>query len=234
MTTDSGLAVLNLDLLSVGHLVETEFLGDLGADLGGVTIDGLASSDHNVNITDLLDSGGEGVRGGKRVSSSEEPVCQQPTGVSASIKSLTDDLPGAGRAHSEDSHGRSGILFLETECLLESEKVVRIENGGQGGAVDGTFGRHRILADIPCVGHLLSQDNNFQFHIDTNNLVSTIAEYSGKTDKFTQFSATDKKRYFRVKNMTEYDKNPVRVPWQYMPVPDGGIRDEGPGPFQRA
>lgn len=57
---------------------------------------------------------------------------------------------------------------------------------------------------------------------------------TGQTDKFTQFSATDKKRYFRVKNMTDYDKDLVRVPWQYMPVPDGRVRDEGAGPFQRA
>ena len=75
MAADGGDTVLYPeDLFSVCDLVESEFLSHLGANLRGVSVDGLAASYHDVNIADLLDGGGEGIGCGKSIGSGEKPV----------------------------------------------------------------------------------------------------------------------------------------------------------------
>ena len=56
------------------------------------------------------------------------------------------------------------MLLLEAQCLLQGVQVFGIENGGKGGAVDGAFGGHGVLAHVSCVGYLLGKYNNVQTH----------------------------------------------------------------------
>ena len=72
--------------------------------MGGIAVNGLTTADNDVNIANLLDGGGEGVRSSEGVGTGEETVGQQPTGISAAIKSLTDDFTCTWRTHREDSY----------------------------------------------------------------------------------------------------------------------------------
>jgi hypothetical protein len=56
------------------------------------------------------------------------------------------------------------MLFFQTEGLLQGIQIFGIEDGGQCGAVDSTFGGHGILAHISGVGYLLGKYNNVQTH----------------------------------------------------------------------
>ena len=98
------------------------------------------------------------------VGAGEKPVGKEPACIGSAIESLADYLSGPGRAHGEDSYGGARILLFKTEGLLEREKVVRIENGGQDGPVDRSFRRHGILAYVPGVRNLFGEDNDVVFH----------------------------------------------------------------------
>ena len=165
VAADRGLAVGDPeDLLGVGHLVQAEFLGDLGADLGGVAVDGLPSADDDVHVTDLPDGRRKGVGGRERIGAGEEAVRQEPARIGAAVESLADDFSRAGRAHREDADRGAGIGFFQAQGLFECIQVVWIEDGRQCGAVDGPFRGHRILPHVPGIGHLLCEDDDFQFH----------------------------------------------------------------------
>ena len=165
VAADRGDAILDTeDFFGVGHLVETEFLGHLRTDLGGIAVDGLTAAEDDVNPADLLDGGREGIGGSEGVSTGEEAVGQQPAFVSSAIEAFTYDFSGTGRAHREHADGGAGVLFFQSERLLEGVQVVGIEDGRKGGTVDRSFGRHRIFPNIPGVRHLFGQDHNFQTH----------------------------------------------------------------------
>ena len=49
------------DFLSICHLGQAELLGDLGAYLGGIAVDGLAAAEDDVVVADFTDGLGQGV-----------------------------------------------------------------------------------------------------------------------------------------------------------------------------
>ena len=87
MAADGGDVVFNLeDFLSISHLVETQFLCHLGTHLGSVAVDGLTAADDDVDIANLLDGGGEGIRSGEGVGACEEAVGEQPARVGSTVR----------------------------------------------------------------------------------------------------------------------------------------------------
>ena len=166
MSANRYLAVLAVkDFLSVCNLVQTELLGDLRSYLGRVSVDGLAASDDEVDISDLADCRRKGIGRCKGVSSGKETaVRKKPAGVSASVEAFPDDLSCARRTHCEYSDRRAGILLLEAEGLLESIHIFRIEDCGKRCTVDCSFSRHCILPDISRVRYLLGKYYDFQTH----------------------------------------------------------------------
>ena len=163
MAADSGDVVFDLeDFLGVCHLVETQFLCHLGTHLGGVAVNGLTASDDDVDIANLLDGGGEGIRSGEGVGACEEAVGEQPARVGSTEEALADDLTGARRAHGEHADGAAWMLLFEAQGLFKGIQVFGVEDGGQGGAVDGAFRRHRVFTHISSIGHLLGKHHDFQ------------------------------------------------------------------------
>ena len=74
----------------------------------------------------------------------------------------TRNLTGARRAHGEHADGAAWILLLEVQGLFKGIQVFGVEDGGQGGAVDGAFWRHGVFAHISSIGHLLGKHHDFQ------------------------------------------------------------------------
>ena len=148
------------DVFGVGDLREAELLSDLRTHLGGVAVDGLAAAEDDVVVTDFLDSLSQRIRCGEGVGTTEDTVSEDNAGVGATIDCFTNDFRGAGQSHSEHSHCRTGVSVFDAEGLLEGVEVFRVEDSGQGGAVDGAILLHRIFAHVASVRHLLSEHND--------------------------------------------------------------------------
>ena len=124
MAADCSLAVLDLEhFLGVGHLVEAELLSDLRTHLGRISVDGLATAKHDVDVADflvdLLNGLGQEIRGGEGVSARTLAVGEQPAAVGATVESLADDLSGTWRTHSDDAHlDVLRVKILDAESLL--------------------------------------------------------------------------------------------------------------------
>ena len=137
MAADCSLAILDLEhFLSVGHLVEAEFLSHLGTHLGCIAIDGLATSEHDVNmadfLVDLLNGLGQKIRGGEGVCARAFAVGKQPAAVCTAVESLTDDLSSTRRTHGDDAHlDVLRVEIFDAESLLQGVQVFRIEDGGK-------------------------------------------------------------------------------------------------------
>ena len=165
MTTDGGLAVFYLDdFLCIGHLVETQLLGYLRTYLGGITVDGLTTSDNDIYIAYLLDGCSQCIRGSQGIGAGKQTVGKQPSGIGATIEALTDYLAGTGRTHGEHTYGAAGILLFQTQSLLKGVQVFGVEDSGQRGTVYSAFCGHRVFAHISCVWYLLCKYNNVQTH----------------------------------------------------------------------
>ena len=120
MTTDSGNTILNLeDFLSIGHLVEPQFLSHLRTHLCGITVDSLTTSNDDINIADLLDGSSQGVGCCQRVGTGKQTIGEQPSGISSTIESLTDNFACAWRTHRKHANGAAGVLLLESQGLLQ-------------------------------------------------------------------------------------------------------------------
>ena len=161
-----ALNLLNsLNLFHVSHLVEAQLLSHLRTHLSRVTIDGLTTTNDDINVANLLDGRGEGVAGSERVGTCEQAVGQEPARVGTTVEALADDLTSTGRTHREHAHRATGVLLFQTQCLFERIQIFRIKNCGQCSAIHRSFGSHCVLAHITGVWHLLGQHNDFQCHI---------------------------------------------------------------------
>ena len=118
------------DFLGVCHLIEAQLLSHLRTHLSRIAINGLTTSNDYVHIANLLDGSGEGVRSGQRVGTGKETVGQEPTRISAPIKSLTDNLSCTWRTHRQYSYSRSWMLLLQAKSLLQGIQIFGIEDGG--------------------------------------------------------------------------------------------------------
>ena len=149
-----GLVVL--EVLHVGDLRQVEVLGDLGSHLGGVTVDGLAAGDDEVDIHGAQGAG-EGAAGGQRIGTAELAVGQQDGAVDTHGEGFAEDGLGLGQTHGDD--GDVGTVFvLQLQGVLKAALVVRVHNRGNALADERTG--HGIDFHLGGVRHLLYANYN--------------------------------------------------------------------------
>ena len=94
------------DLRHIGQLQEVEPLGDAGADLRGVAVDGLLAGEDDVgraeDFADLADRLRQRIAGGERVGAGEEAVGQQHGAIGADGQRLAQRIVGHGRTHGQN------------------------------------------------------------------------------------------------------------------------------------
>ena len=86
------------DFLDVGDLRDAELFGQLGADLGGVAVDGLAAADDDVKGGGVSDGAGEDVGGREGVAGGGAAVGYEGDAVGAAIERVAKERrrPAAG------------------------------------------------------------------------------------------------------------------------------------------
>ena len=172
MTHDCSLAVFDFfDLLRIGHLVQTELLCHLWADLCRVTIDSLASAEDEVDmehfLVDLLDCFGKEISRSEGISSRTLAVGKQPAFIGTAVETLTEDLASTGRTHRDNTDVYVlRIQILQAQSLLQRVEVFGVEDGRQRSTVHRALSCHGILTDITRVGYLLGKYYNVQFHVN--------------------------------------------------------------------
>ena len=163
MTLHANIVLRTLEhFLGIGNLVQAKFFGHLGAYLGCIAVNGLATSDDDIHVgAKVLDGRGQRIAGGQCVGSGKGTVGEEVASVGTTIDSLADDLGGTAGAHRKHDYRRAGILLFEAERLLQGIKVFGIENGWQCTAIYRALGGHGIGAYIARVRNLLGKYNNF-------------------------------------------------------------------------
>ena len=77
---------------------------------------------------------------------------------------LADYLRGTGKTHGKKSDCGPGVGVLYAERLLKRVEILRVEDGGESGAVDGAVLLHCIFAHVAGVRHLLCEHNDVKAH----------------------------------------------------------------------
>ena len=142
---------------------EVEFFGHLGAYLSGVAVDGLAAAEDDVDLAQLAYGLREGIGGGQGVGACKAGVAEDEAVVGATGAGVFDNLGGTLRAHGDDGDMAAGHAVFDLQGHLECLEVFGVEDGGQGGTVDGAVGVHGVSAHVVCVGHLLGKYHYFEF-----------------------------------------------------------------------
>jgi len=81
-----------------------------------------------------------------------------------SLSRMTRSAPRQRRTHGDDDH-LAAVALLELKPHFESVEVFRIEDGGEGVAVDGSVGLHHLARDVLRIRHLFGKHNDSQGHI---------------------------------------------------------------------
>jgi hypothetical protein len=150
-----------VDPAHAGDLRQVELLGRLGADLGGVAIDGLPAAQDQVGPAQLAHGLGQRVAGGQRVGPGERLVGQQHDLVGAAEQRLAQHLHGSRRAHRQHGHPPA-VAFLQAQRLFEGVQVFGVEDGRQRRPVDRPVLLHGLAGHVGRVGNLLDQDDDAQ------------------------------------------------------------------------
>src|SRR5699024_9208608 len=124
------------DVGDIGDLGQVQLLGDLGADLGGIAVNGLAAAENDIvgADADLVDGGSQDLAGGEGVGTAELAAGHQHAAVSAASDQLAQHALGRGRAHGDDDDLAAGLLF-QLQGGLDGVQVIGVGDGGHGGAV---------------------------------------------------------------------------------------------------
>ena len=154
------------NLLGIGHLRKTEFLGNLRTYLRRVAVDGLTACEDHVG-SDFLHRTRKGIGGSQRIRTGKFTAREQVTAVGAAEHRVADNVGGTLRTHRKDMDRGTFDAVLQLQGSFQRIEVLGIEDGRKRGAVDRPFGRHRVLAHVAGIGNLLGQNNNFKwfFHI---------------------------------------------------------------------
>lgn len=148
------------DIFSVCYLRQTEFFSNLRSNLCGVAVNSLSASKNKVYLAHFFDGLGEGVGGGKGVGSAEYSVSENNAAVRTTENSFTDNFACARKTHCEDVDCRAGIGVLDAERLFKGIEILRVEDGGESGAVDSAVLLHCIFAHVAGIGYLLCEHND--------------------------------------------------------------------------
>src|SRR5574344_608897 len=150
---------VDLEALEIGDGREVEVVGDLGAGLGRVAVDGLASAEDEVGI-EPPHGLGQDVARRERVGAGGPAVGHEIGLVGAAVERLAEDLASRGKAH-RDRNDLSAVLFLDLKRGLKGVAVFGIEDRRQRRAVDGAVGLHRLTGHLLRVGDLLDADDTY-------------------------------------------------------------------------
>ena len=139
-----------------------QLLSDLGADLGGITVDGLTASQDDVILLNAvgIDSGGNDLGGSVGVGAAELTGGDQNAFVHAHGHQLTQHALGGRRTHGE-RHDLAAQLVLQSQSGLDSVQVIGVDDGLHGRTVQSTIGIHGHLTGG--IGDLLNSNENFIF-----------------------------------------------------------------------
>ena len=85
MTLDGQAVAVLLNVGDIGDLGQMQLLGDLGADLSGITVDGLTAAENDVlgADADLVDGSGQDLGGSEGIGTAELTAGDQHAAVSA-------------------------------------------------------------------------------------------------------------------------------------------------------
>ena len=156
-----GIAVL-LDFAGIGHLRQVQLLGDLGANLSGITIDGLTAGQNDVVCIHPVgvDRGGDDLGGGVGIGAAELTGGDQHTLVHAHSHQLTQHTLGRRGAHGEGDD-LAAQLVLQSQSGLHGVHIIRVDDGLHGCTIQRTIRVHCHLAGG--IGNLLYRYKNFHF-----------------------------------------------------------------------
>ena len=138
-----------------------QLLGDLGADLCGITVDGLTATENNVlgADADLVDGSGQDLGGSEGIGTAELAAGDQHAAVSAAGHQLTQHTLCRRRAHGDDDDLAAGLV-LQLQGGLDGVQVVGVGDGSHGRAIHGAVSLDSDLALR--IGNLF--DTNDCFH----------------------------------------------------------------------
>ena len=151
------------EFFEVGDLGDVEFFGELGADLGGVAVDGLAAAEDEIVLGDFAYGLGEDVGSGEGVGGGGAAVIEKDGAIGAAAEGFAEDFAGGEGSHGDDGDG-AAEAFADLEGGFEGVEVFGVEDGGQGGPIDRAVGFHGVAGDVGSVGNLLHTDNRVVGH----------------------------------------------------------------------
>ncbi len=124
-----------------------QLLSDLGADLGGVAVDGLTAAEDDVlgADADLVDGSSQNLGGSEGIGTAELTAGHQHAAVRAAGDQLTQHAFSRRGAHGDDHDFAAGLIF-QLQGSLHGVQVVGVGDGGHGGTVHGAVGLDRYLA----------------------------------------------------------------------------------------
>ena len=154
------------DRRHIGELQHVEALGDAGADLGGVAVDGLLAGEDDVGraegLADLADRLGERIGRGQRVGAREEAVGEQDGAVGADRQRLAQRIGRHRRAHGQHGHFAADLV-AKAQGLFQREQVIRIDDRRHALPHDRIG--HRMDADLRRVRNLLDADDKMHIRL---------------------------------------------------------------------
>ncbi len=156
--------VHGFDLAHIGEQLHAKPLGDAGADLGGVAVDGLLAAKHQIDrhvAVDLSDGCRQGKAGGQGVGAGKRPVGYQNGIVGAEGNRLAQGRFRLGRSHAQH-RDMAAVGILHPQRLFQSKQVIGVDDGRHALAHDGVG--HRVHADLRAVRHLFDTDDNVHGH----------------------------------------------------------------------
>ena len=138
-----------------------QLFSNLGADLGGVTVDGLTAAENDIlgADADLVDGSSQDLGSCKGIGAAELAAGNQDAAVSAAGHQLTQHALGRRRAHGNDDDFAAGLIF-QLQGSLNSVEVIGVGDGGHSGTVHRAVSLDSYLALR--IGNLF--DTNDCFH----------------------------------------------------------------------
>ena len=161
LALDHQAVPLHLELLGVAHLGDVQLLGNLGAHLGGVAVNGLTASDNQVEA-DFPQGGGDDGGGGIGVGTAELPCGEEIGLVHTHGQSLPQGPLRLGRTHAQGAHCAAALL-PQAQGGFQPGLVVVVDNTGHALA-DQSVG-FRVQLHLGGIGDLLDTYNNFHLSV---------------------------------------------------------------------
>ena len=154
-----GIAVLG-DLAGIGDLGQMQLLSDLGAHLGGITVDGLTAGQDDVILVHAVgvDAGGDDLGGSVSIGAAELTGGDEDALVHAHGHQITEHA-FCGRGTHGEGHHLAAQLVLQGQSSLNGVQVIGVDDGLHGRTVQGAIGVHCHLTGG--IGNLLYCYKNF-------------------------------------------------------------------------